>query len=70
MRTSLSAKARSLDIFEVGKLAAAALPPDAIRSDRIETALEVEFRSVDNLLHAMDNLAGRGARARRRVRRR
>lgn len=73
MRTSLSSKARALDIFGIRGVAAGTPGPDdvlEVRPTRLETALEVQFRSIESLLQAMDNLAGRGARARRRRRRR
>jgi len=71
MRPALPVKALAADLHEARKLAS--LPPlwpdgaAPARQAPIETALEVQFHSVENLIHAMNDLTrGRGRRRRSR----
>lgn len=71
MRSSLPAKPRLLDLVEACEVAASPAGPDGLQASRrppIETALEVQFRTVEYLLDALDLLAGTAARSRARRR--
>jgi hypothetical protein len=72
MRPALPVKAMTADLHEARKLASAPSHwPGAAAAHHapFETALEVQFHGVENLIRALNDLTGARGRRRRRARR-
>lgn len=68
MRTSVSAKVLAFGLHETHRPPAAPVWPGdsyALRKGPIQTALEIQFRGVENLIRALDRLTWTCGRRRR-----